>query len=375
MAAGRVLVAAGVVLLALAVAADASTTFPLFKQCDKRWGNDTMGVPGPGEQATVCREGCAMSCLAMALNGLDITLPNGNGTGKGTPANPGTLNKWLKDHQLYTCAAGDCNNLVLNAVEAFTNHLELISEGFPQTRKEVEAGIASTSYIYLAHVRDGTHFVLLTGVAKDGRFKVNDPGFNQDTYAWTDIVDMIVYRVVPPAQRAQQRTPLAYPLFKQCNASWGSDVMVHETICQVGCLMSSVSMGLRGHSVLVAGTPSNPGVLNAWLRKHGGYNDQDDLNEAALDAINTTSKIWPADGMHTSNDLDPYTIRAFMLQGRSVVVNVMHGRHFVLATGWLYNSSDPILVNDPGFNTTAYSHANDAVGYRIFDFADHWPRN
>jgi len=34
--------------------------------------------------------------------------------------------------------------------------------------------------------------------------------------------------------------PFQYPLFKQCNSSWGSDIMERETICKVGCLMSSV---------------------------------------------------------------------------------------------------------------------------------------
>lgn len=33
--------------------------------------------------------------------------------------------------------------------------------------------------------------------------------------------------------------PRVYPLYKQCNSSWGDDVMEHDTICQVGCLMSS----------------------------------------------------------------------------------------------------------------------------------------
>lgn len=311
-----------------------------------------------------------MSSLAMGLNGLGISVP-----GEGA-ATPGTLNAFLTKHQLYTCAAGDCNNLVLNAVAAFTNELEFVTEGFPQTQKEVEAGIAASSFIYLAHVRKGTHFVLLTGVTKDGSaFTVNDPGFNQTTYAWSDIVDMIVYRVVPAKQRAARLIPLAYPLFKQCDPRWGDNVMQIKTICDVGCLMSSVSMGLRGHGVLVAGNHSNPGVLNAWLRTHKGYAGDDDLDEAALDPINTTSTIWPPDGMHTSNDLDPYTIRAYMLQGRSVVANVMHGEHFVLVHGWLYNSTDPLLVNDPGFNVTQYSHAHDVVGYRVFDFADHWPRD
>jgi hypothetical protein len=100
------------VLLVLALmfvaASQANNQYPLFLQCDPEWGNNQMGVPGAqihrsrpkqrkdifhrafivslnlkilvrnsgdGERSTICGEGCAMSSLAMALNGLQITLP------------------------------------------------------------------------------------------------------------------------------------------------------------------------------------------------------------------------------------------------------------------------------------------------------------
>ena len=40
--------------------------------------------------------------------------------------------------------------------------------------------------------------------------------------------------------------PHDYPLYKQCDSRWGSDIIVSKTVCQVGCLMSSISMGLAG---------------------------------------------------------------------------------------------------------------------------------
>ena len=40
--------------------------------------------------------------------------------------------------------------------------------------------------------------------------------------------------------------PFVYPLFKQCTDAWGTDLMTTKTICSVGCLMSSTSMGLSG---------------------------------------------------------------------------------------------------------------------------------
>lgn len=56
-------------------------------------------------------------------------------------------------------------------------------------------------------------------------------------------------------------------------------VMEKHTICEVGCLMSSVAMALNHYSVLIDGQSANPGTLNSWLQKNGGYVDGDDLDE------------------------------------------------------------------------------------------------
>ena len=61
---------------------------------------------GSGERNTICKEGCAMSSLAMALAGYGYELPGG------IAPNPGTLNRWLIEHDGYRCDEGDCNNLV-----------------------------------------------------------------------------------------------------------------------------------------------------------------------------------------------------------------------------------------------------------------------
>jgi hypothetical protein len=41
--------------LALAVASAAVTNPPVYKQCDPKWGNDTMGVVGNGHRSTICQ--------------------------------------------------------------------------------------------------------------------------------------------------------------------------------------------------------------------------------------------------------------------------------------------------------------------------------
>ena len=84
----------------------ALTSFPLYKQCDPRWGNHTMGTVGPFHRSTICGEGCFMSCMAMLLQGLGFASPAGRIT-------PDTLNDWLLSNDGYECKGGDCDNFVL----------------------------------------------------------------------------------------------------------------------------------------------------------------------------------------------------------------------------------------------------------------------
>ena len=100
---------------AIIAAALLASSWPLYKQCDERWGDDMMGVPGPGSRRSVCREGCAMSCVAMALSGNSFVIP-----GTGAAINPGTLNAYLVATHGYECIRGDCDNLVLNAPDALS---------------------------------------------------------------------------------------------------------------------------------------------------------------------------------------------------------------------------------------------------------------
>jgi len=209
-----------------------------------------------------------------------------------------------------------------------------------------------------------------------------------------------------------------YPLFKQCDAAWGEDLMVDKTICQVGCLMTSVAMALRGYNVSVDGAAATPATLNTWLQHNGGYVDGNDLEEASLDQLQGV--VWPSDGMHLTNDLNAAQIAAMLARGRVVIANVLAGEHFVLVTGLALASEDAltahkavanrisgpvanrrlapdaggaaasssplvakqsevvagvaqgdvlVLVNDPGFDTSNYSLTADVVGWRVFDMS------
>jgi hypothetical protein len=149
---------------------EAFRSYPQFGQCDPRWGNLPMGTPGPGERSTICGEGCAMSSVSMALAGLKFLI-------SGKESNPETLNSWLMANKGYTCADGDCNNLVLAAPSWLDSGITLVGEVPPPSIPSIQQGLLKGSFIYVAHVRNRSHFVLLTGYdpAAPDAFTVNDP--------------------------------------------------------------------------------------------------------------------------------------------------------------------------------------------------------
>ena len=155
----------------------APPAFPLYMQCDARWGADEMGVVGDGERSTICGEGCAMSCLAMVLKGVGVPV---FGT---LPATPQTLNAWLLTNAGYTCIDGDCNDLVLDAVQRLDPRVRLVGYLAVPPFAELAAGVAAGALAYIARIvpddpRFESHFILLTGLsptAPAANFTVLDP--------------------------------------------------------------------------------------------------------------------------------------------------------------------------------------------------------
>lgn len=141
-----------------------------YKQCDSRWANDHLGT----SSNTICSAGCAMSSLAMYL------------TTRGHSFTPKTLNEWLIGNGGY--ASGDL--LVWSAA----NKLGLSYQGQEHgvSVDVLKSGLASCHGI-IANVRDGSHWVLLTGYAGGDSFYVHDPGFNQDTYTTAEMGALSVY--------------------------------------------------------------------------------------------------------------------------------------------------------------------------------------
>ena len=110
-----------------------------------------------------------MTSLSMALAGLGVQLD-------GAPVTPASLNRYLEAHSDYQCAAGDCNNLVLNCVHNITDRLALDGEAAKPSAAKMAADTAAGTVVYIAHVHDGGHFVLVTGYDEStDSFSVHDP--------------------------------------------------------------------------------------------------------------------------------------------------------------------------------------------------------
>src|SRR3990167_4289328 len=111
-----------VLLLALASSTFAlqckiAKNFPLYNQCDSRWGSDVLG-----SSSTICKVGCLMSSLASALAGI------GKGI-KGQTPNPQNLNAFLKANGGY-----QGNLFVWGAAEA---PFSLAFEGWPESASSI----------------------------------------------------------------------------------------------------------------------------------------------------------------------------------------------------------------------------------------------
>ena len=316
-----------------------------------------------------------MTCVAMVLAGMRFMVPNGT---QSLDATPHTLNAYLLAHDEYHCDAGDCDNLVLNATDRLTGgRVRLVGEWplgeVPLPR--LQAGLASADMAYLAHVHNPetghvNHFVLLTGYdAASDSFAVLDPYFNRSSYGRSNVSDLLMYELLPAAARV----PVAYPLYKQCDPSWGADAIHVRTVCAVGCLMSSTAMALAQRRIGIpsatATSAATPGSLNAWLLAHSGYvNGTDDLEEAAVVGLDPARIAWnESSSMHRTNDLTWAAVVSLLEAGAAVIANVMSGHHFVLVVGVDDPAQgDTLYVNDPGFDRPSYSFTRDVVGWRLF---------
>jgi len=149
--------------------------------------------------------------------------------------------------------------------------------------------------------------------------------------------------------------PKSYTLFKQCSEPWGNDKLGTSTItiCDAGCAMSSLSMILNTWGEKVYGTTTDPGTLNGWLIKNGGYESTDLLVWASGNSLGVVKFYNYYRG---AGSLTVAGLQDAVNNNRPTVVNVRSGSHWVLVVGY-EPGTDNFYVNDPGFSDTMYAYS------------------
>jgi hypothetical protein len=162
-------------------AAEASFSAPLFKQYSAPWGDDLMGG---GD--TLAESGCLVTSVAMALRHKGITV-------SGAAADPGNFNTWLKNNGGYSG-----NLLVWGAVPKLSSRISFqgrYTSGSSLSAATLRSYLDAGNKAILANVRSGSHWVLLTNHNGGTVFNVNDPGYSQTTYNYSDFVGYGVYTI------------------------------------------------------------------------------------------------------------------------------------------------------------------------------------
>ena len=74
------------------------------------------------------------------------------------------------------------------------------------------------------------------------------------------------------------KTKSTFPLFKQCDYRWGEDILGFgtDTICEIGCAITSVAMILNNYGIKVDGKETFPNTFNIWLKNNDGYHEKID---------------------------------------------------------------------------------------------------
>jgi hypothetical protein len=148
-------------LLAVFLVLSACRSYPMYKQCDSRWGSEQLGT----SSNTICKAGCLMSSVSMALSGI------------GKNYNPGSLNTWLKGHGGYVSGDlfvwGSVNSLGLSYVGKVANG-------------NIDGALKANEIVVL-NVHGGAHWVLATSMS-GSTISVNDPGYSTASYTLSEIV-------------------------------------------------------------------------------------------------------------------------------------------------------------------------------------------
>lgn len=139
--------------------------------------------------------------------------------------------------------------------------------------------------------------------------------------------------------------------WKQCDSRWGALTVRKQTICQIGCALTSVSI-----QIARSGTPTkvsgefNPGTFMKAHRSNGGFSTNDSITWNVT-GVAPGFKLISSSNLSGTKQEKMQKVNSYLSAGEFVILGVSHtytGKynidHYVAVN---YVSSDEIYVFDP----------------------------
>jgi len=154
---------------------DMQGEIPVFYQWDQTWGYASYGA------GTVATEGCGPSCIAMVVTGLT----------KDMSMTPKKAADFSMKNGYYTEDAGTAWELMQSGAQALG--LKVIEVRWEKrvVLKQLKAGNPIICSMGPGDFTQEGHFVVLTGVTKDGKIKLNDPNSRKNTEKTWDAQELL----------------------------------------------------------------------------------------------------------------------------------------------------------------------------------------
>lgn len=139
--------------------------------------------------------------------------------------------------------------------------------------------------------------------------------------------------------------------WKQCDSRWGALTVRKQTICQIGCALTSVSI-----QIARSGTPTkvsgefNPGTFMKAHRSNGGFSTNDSITWNVT-GVAPGFKLISSSNLSGTKQEKMQKVNSYLSAGEFVILGVSHTYtgtynidHYVAVN---YVSSDEIYVFDP----------------------------
>lgn len=142
---------------------------PLYLQWDNRWENTAYG------DGTIGKDGCGPTCVAMVASGL---------TGK--EVLPPETAQYSFEHG-YLAGGATSWTFMTEGAKHFGVKAKEISLSESVIRKTLESGKPIIASMGPGDFTEKGHFIILTGIAEDGKIIVNDPNSKKNSLKTWDI--------------------------------------------------------------------------------------------------------------------------------------------------------------------------------------------